>query len=61
MKRGIFVLFLSVFLSFLLTGCENEGSAEKAGKEIDKASQKVEKKAEEMIDKVKEKVEEVKE
>ena len=46
MKRGFFILFLSVLLSFLLAGCENEGTAEKAGKEIDKASQTVEKKAE---------------
>lgn len=54
MKRRFLILFLSVFFSFLLAGCENEGSAEKAGKEIDKASEKVEKKAEEVIDKVKE-------
>lgn len=54
MKRGIFLLFLSVLLSFLLAGCENEGSAEKAGKEIDKASKTVEKKAEEVMDKAKE-------
>ncbi|MCP3907087.1 MAG: hypothetical protein GY712_03630 [Oceanicoccus sp.] len=61
MRQKIVVLFLSAIFAFATTGCENEGSAEKAGKEIDKAYEKAEKEVNKTIDNLKKKMEETKE
>lgn len=61
MKKKVAVLILSVIFAFAIAGCEKEGSAEKAGKEIDKTYKKVEKKVSDTVNKVKEKIDETKE
>lgn len=61
MKKNIFTLLLVTTFALAIIGCENEGSAEKAGKEIDKVMEKAEKETKNAIDTVKEKIEEAKE
>ncbi len=61
MKKNIFMLLLSAIFVFAVMGCENEGSGEKAGKEIDKAIDKAEKEVNSAIEAVKEKIEKSKE
>jgi len=72
MKKETMILIASIFLSILLVACENEGSAEKAGKEIDKtiteagkefdkAITKTEKEVNDAIETVNEKIEETQE
>lgn len=62
MKRRIAGIAVCLLIALFGVGCENEeGSAEKAGKEIDKAYKKAEKEVNKTIDKLKEKAEELKE
>ncbi len=61
MERKVFMLLLSAIFAFAIMGCENEGSAEKSGKEIDKAFNKAEKEVSATLDKVKDKMEKTKE
>ncbi len=61
MRRKVFVLLLIAIFVFAITGCENEGSAEKAGKEIDKTYKKAEEEVNKTIDNLKKKMEETKE
>ena len=37
MFKKIIILFVLVMIAFVQIGCEKEGTAEKAGKEVDKA------------------------
>jgi len=37
MSKKIIILFVLVMIAFVQIGCEKEGTAEKAGKEVDKA------------------------
>jgi len=62
MKRGTLMLLPALLLGacLIMTGCESEGPAEKAGKEIDKAYEDAEKSVEKTMDKVKEEIDEAK-
>ena len=56
-SRGFFIVFL---LSFVLglAGCQQEGTAEKAGKKIDKAAEKAGDKIDKAVEKAGKKIEE---
>ena len=54
--RGLFILFCLVFV-FGLAGCQQEGTAEKAGQKIDQAAESAGKKIEKTGEAVAEKVE----
>jgi hyperosmotically inducible protein len=54
--RGLFILFCIVFV-FGLAGCQQEGTAEKAGQKIDQAAESAGKKVEKAGEAVVEKVE----
>ncbi|WP_169738233.1 hypothetical protein [Maridesulfovibrio frigidus] len=53
MKKLVLVLCLVAFMS-VAVGCENEGSAEKAGKKIDQAMEDAGDSMKDMADKLKE-------
>ncbi len=61
MRRKILALLVSAIFVVAITGCENEGSAEKAGKEIDKTYKKAEAEVGKTMDNLKKKMEEIKE
>ena len=61
MKRKILAQFSIVVFVFGLTGCENEGSAEKAGKKVDEIYKEAEKQVDKAMDAVKENIDEAKE
>jgi hyperosmotically inducible protein len=54
--RGLFILFCLVFV-FGLAGCQQEGTAEKAGQKVDQAAESAGKKVEKVGEAVVEKVE----
>ncbi|MCB2227033.1 MAG: antitoxin [Desulfarculaceae bacterium] len=52
MKKIIAISMAVLLCGFLALGCESEGPAEKAGKQIDKAVEKTGEKVEEATDKM---------
>jgi hypothetical protein len=53
-KLTFFSLALAIGLTFLLTACEKEGPAEKAGQQIDQAAEEVKEEADQMKENVEE-------